>query len=337
MGASRTGNRVGEMNVSRKRVDGFLSDVGWADAKRLKLDGDLSSRKFMRLVRPGGSGILMDAYPDNERSTEAFVRMTEWLRKANLSAPMIIAGKPDDGLLLLEDLGDLKVAGLFEAERRRRVTLYTGILDLLIHIRNQAPPPLACPSALDLVRMTLLADDYYPGLDASGLSAFRSLLETVLADLVAESPSVSLRDFHADNLMWLPDRNGFARFGILDYQDAFLTHPVYDLVSLLTDARTEIDPEFRAEMVRKYAKKSGDDPERLGIAFAAFSAQRNLRILGIFFRSARDHGKTHHLSKVPRVHRYLVEALSHPVFADVSASALAAIPSPEPSLGGKTS
>lgn len=324
------------MKSSCKRLEDFLVSAGWDDAKRMKMDGDLSFRRFMRLVRPGGSAILMDAYPDDQGSTSAFVRMTEWLRAVRLSAPVIIAGKPEDGLLLLEDLGDQNVAGLFETEHRQRVGLYSSILDLLIHIRNQAPPPLSCPGALDLVRMTSLADDYYPGLDVSGLSAFRALLETVLANLGAEAPTVSLRDFHADNLMWLPERVGIAKFGLLDYQDAFLTHPVYDLVSLLTDARTEIDPGFRSEMIKEYAQKSGDDPEHLGMAFSAFSAQRNLRILGIFFRSAREHGKTHHLSKLPRVHRYLVEALSHPVFADVSASALAAIPSPDPSLGGKT-
>ena len=319
------------------RLEDFLASAGWANATGMEMDGDLSSRRYMRLVRSDGTAIVMDAYPDNERSTPAFVRMTEWLRAANLSAPRIIKGKPEEGLLLLEDLGDVKVASLFESERQQRAALYDCILDLLIHIRNQAPPPLACPSASDLVRMTTLADEYYPGLDTSGLTAFRSLLETVLSDLMAESLSVSLRDFHADNLMWLPERKGIFRLGLLDYQDAFLTHPVYDLVSLLTDARIEIDPQFRAQMVRKYAEKSEDDPERLGAAFAAFSAQRNLRILGIFVRSAQDHGKTHHLSKLPRVHRYLVEALSHPLFAEVSVSALASIPEPEPKPDGKAS
>ena len=319
------------------RLEDFLADTGWADAERVEMDGDLSSRRYIRLVRTGGTAIVMDAYPDTERSTPAFVRMTEWLRAANLSAPKIIKGKPEDGLLLLEDLGDLKVASLFDLELHQRMTLYDCILDLLIHIRNQTPPPLACPSAADLVGMTTLADDYYPGLDAPGLTAFRSVLETVLSGLIAESTSLSLRDFHADNLMWLPERKGIARLGLLDYQDAFLTHPVYDLVSLLTDARAEVDPGFRAQMVQRYAEKSGDDPERLGTAFAAFSAQRNLRILGIFVRSARKHGKTHHLSKLPRVHGYLVEALRHPVFAEVSVSALAAIPSPEPNPGGQVS
>ena len=132
----------------------------------------------------------------------------------------------------------------------------------------------------------------------------------------------------------MPERTGVRRLGLLDYQDAFLTHPIYDVVSLLTDARTDIEPEFRAQMIEAYAQRTGRDLAAVKLAFAAFSAQRNLRILGIFARSASRDGKPIHLPKLPRVHAYLIEALQHPVFVSVADDAIAAIPPPTPELIG---
>lgn len=315
------------------QIDDFLTGAGWAHVQRSPLAGDLSARRYLRLRHPDGrTAVLMNAPPDQDPSTPAFVRMTGWLRAANLSAPAILAAMPEHGLLLLEDFGDQRVSDLLASDPSMRPALYDAVLDLLILVRVRAPASLPCPGADELVRMTTLADDHYPGLNSGGLAAFRTLLETVLAELLDTGASVSLRDFHADNLMWLPKRSGLARLGLLDYQDAFLTHPAYDLVSLLTDARTDIDTAFRVRMIEAYASRTGDDPGQLNLAFAALSAQRNLRILGIFARAARRLGKPGHLPKLPRVHRYFAEALSHPAFSSVAEEALSAIPEPTPAF-----
>ena len=223
------------------RIDSFLDSAGWADATRAAMVGDLSARRYLRLARNGGTAILMNAPPDKDASTPAFVAMTEWLRGFGLSAPRILAAKPELGLLLLEDLGDLKVSDLVNAGPSERLEIYDTILDLLLLIRAQSVPALPCPKPAALVAMTRLADDHYPGLNTAGILPFRAVLENIFRNLAATAPTVSLRDFHADNLMWLPDREGVARLGLLDYQDAFLTHPVYDLVSLLTDARADVE------------------------------------------------------------------------------------------------
>lgn len=313
----------------RARISAFLERSGWSEATIHDLAGDLSSRRYARLSRADGStAVLMDAPPDQDASTPAFVVMTDWLRAGHLSAPEILAAEPQDGLLLLEDLGDSKVSDLTRSDPRSRDAIYSTIIDLLILIRARSVPALRCPDAHDLVEMTRLIQQHYPGVDNGLLEPFLAVLETVLADLLTDPPSVSLRDFHADNLMWLPERSGVARLGLLDYQDAFITHPVYDLVSLLTDARTQIDREFRNRMIETFAVRSSDDPSRLSLAFAAFSAQRNLRILGIFCRAARVAGNASHIPKLPRVHEYLAEALSHPVFANVAEAALMSIPRP---------
>lgn len=322
------------MTDRQPTIDAFLRECGWSDASRLDMAGDLSSRRYMRLVQPDGrTAVLMDAPPDLDSTTPAFIRMTEWLRDSDLSAPEILAHNHQTGLVLLEDLGQAKVSQI-SSDIRLRDLIYDDVLNLLIRLRHLDPPALSRPDAAQLVAMTRLADDHYPGIAPQALTGFRSVLETVLADLLGETATVSLRDFHADNMLWLPDRKGIRRIGLLDYQDAFLTHPVYDLVSLLTDARTDIPAPFRNRMMADYAHRTGDDPDRLSLAFAAFSAQRNLRILGIFARAAQQHGKTAHLSKLPRVHRHLADALSHPVFDGVRDEALTGIPAPQEQVPG---
>lgn len=299
----------------------ILENTPWETARQSPIAGDLSARRYIRLENAHGeSSVLMNAQ-DVPDSVAPFVSLTNWLLNAGLSAPKIlISGR---NTLLLEDFGDIKVSDL---EGEDREIAYSIAIDILLHIRAKTPPSLPQPDAVQLAGLTHMATQY-PGADADKILAFSSYLETMLALLLQIPATMSLRDFHADNLMWLPDRNGLLRLGLLDYQDAFLTHPVYDLVSLLTDARTDIPPDFQNDMIKTYADRSGDDLEQLTRAFAIFSAQRNLRILGVFSRAA-NLGKPHHLPKLPRVHRHFSAALKHSVFDPVRDEALAAVPKP---------
>ncbi|MYH56556.1 MAG: phosphotransferase [Boseongicola sp. SB0675_bin_26] len=305
----------------------FLKSQGWHDAAFQPVAGDLSQRSYFRLSRGGETAILMDAGNDRA-SVPPFLKMTAWLRRAGLSAPEILGVDADNALLLLEDLGPVPASELM-SDPDAQAEVLDACIEILIAIRNAPPPPLHCPGADMLCEWTRVADEHYPGADSGALDEFRAALEDILSRLLAHGSTVSLRDFHADNLMPLPHRKGVARLGVLDYQDAFLTHPVYDLVSLLTDARAEVPSALRARYIERYASVSGDGLAALRTAFAAFSAQRNLRILGIFHRAARDLGKTHHLPKVPRVYRCLMEAAQHDVFRDVRGILCAGLPAPE--------
>ncbi len=195
-------------------------------------------------------------------------------------------------------------------------------IDLLLAIRALPAPDLAKPDAETLVAWTELADQHYPGIQPDRLTAFRTILRDTLETALQTPASVSLRDFHTENLMWLPDRSAHHRLGLLDYQDAFLTHPAYDLMSLLTDARLPVPSGIRDATITHYLARSGDDPERFRTAFDALSAQRNLRILGIFARAGK------HMAHAPNTHGYFVEALNNPVFDPVRDDTLAAVPPP---------
>ena len=305
----------------------FLENTEWAYAKITPVAGDLSARNYVRLSLGGATAIVMDS--SNERSSlPAFVRMTHWLRDIGLSAPRLLKDSQTEGFLLLEDLGEHSVSQRLSRPTETRATL-DACLNLLLTIRHAAAPKLSTPKVKELCDWTTLADDYYPGANKHELDSLRAFLETILARHATKQPTVSLRDFHADNLMWLPEKLGVAKLGLLDYQDAMLTHPVYDLVSLLTDARTSISPDLRADYVKEYSRASGDDLSHLKEAFSAVSIQRNLRILGIFHRASVEHGKHHHLPKIPRVYGYLKEALEHPTFAKLAPQLRIALPPPE--------
>lgn len=304
----------------------FLDRTGWSQSQISPIAGDLSARRYSRVSKGGKTAVLMDtsALPD---SVAPFVQMTKWLRELGLSAPEVLAQDRNDSLLLIEDLGETSVGALLADTGGDHPALDTAIAALLI-VRNATPPALPRPNAKELCDWTRLADAHYPGACSASLNRIRTELEIHLAPLCQEGATVSLRDFHADNLMWLEGRSGVARLGLLDYQDAMLAHPVYDLVSLLTDARTEISPEVRGRCIGDYAAASGDDPVSLAQAFSVFSIQRNLRILGIFYRAADIDGKSHHLPKVPRVYRYLKEAFAHPALSHLQDDFSKALPGP---------
>lgn len=306
----------------------FLERAGWSDADVTPIAGDLSARRYFRLSKGKDTAVLMDDEAGVSTSLPAFVAMTEWLRGLGLSAPQILDAAPEQGVLLLEDLGHEPVSAMLSDPASRESALGAAI-ELLLSIRDAGRPTLPRPTAAEFCEWTCVADQFYPETDMVLLDRFRAVLEPVLTRLCQSPPSVSLRDFHADNLMWLPERSGVARLGLLDYQDAMLTHPVYDLVSLLTDARSEISPDVRRRYIAIYSDASGDDPAGLAEAFAAFSLQRNLRILGIFHRASVLDGKTHHMPKIPRVYRYLEEALEHPAFAALGPLLARALPPPK--------
>ena len=312
--------------------EAFLTDAGWAGAKSTPVAGDLSARRYTRLTASTGSAILMECAPEDDTSLRAFLKMTHWLRAQNLSAPEIYASSTTAGLALLEDFGDAKLTTLIARDASVQLPFYETLLDALVTVRDAPPPDLETPSARALCEATLLADDWYPGANSEALSAFRAGLETVLKRILQTPATVSLRDFHADNIIWLPSRKGAQKAGLLDYQDAFLTHPAYDLMSLLTDARTDVSPTLQKHMIEAYAARTGDSVEALTEAVAILGAQRNLRILGIFARAARRDRKPHHLPSMPRVYGHLISCCAHPSLAPFSGNIADALPAPDAAL-----
>jgi len=327
-------------------VRAFLDAHGWGGAALSPLAGDASNRRYLRLSRDGVPAVLMDAPPERGEDVRPFVAMTDWLRGQGLSAPEIYARDLGAGLLLLEDLGDALYARHIAADPRSEADLYGAAVDLLVHMADCPPPPaigsagaetpLASYDGAVLLREAALVTDWWlPGATGAAASPdlaaeFGGLIAQATQPVASARDIVVLRDYHAENLFWLPDRPGLGRIGLLDYQDALAGHAAYDLVSVLEDARRDTAPALQEAMLARYlAARPGIDGNAFRHAYAVLGAQRNLKIVGIFARLALRDGKPAYAGLIPRVWRHLQRDLAHPALAPLAAFVRRHVPEPD--------
>ena len=317
-------------------ITGFLARAGWGRAGRRHLAGDASDRRYERLRLGAATAVLMDNPPGGADDPAAFASMARHLRSLGLSAPAILAEDLSRGFLLLEDLGDDVFARLLTADPAREAELYTPAVDVLLHLQTASPPPgLPNLSARDWATAAGFALDWYAfaarGAKPDGADFHAALAAALTAH--ADGPRVLiLRDYHAENLLWLPGREGLARVGLLDFQLGQLGQLGYDLVSLLQDARRDVRPETEAAMVARFAAATGADPSAFAAHYATLGAQRALRILGVFVRLCLVAGKPQYLRLIPRVWGQLQQNLAHPVLTDLRAICNRLLPAPSPEL-----
>ncbi|SFL77747.1 aminoglycoside phosphotransferase family protein [Shimia aestuarii] len=326
------------MSERNTRITRFLEESGWNDAARASLAGDASNRRYERITRKNGEvAVLMDAPPDKNEPVTEFVHIAKHLRDTGLSAPEILACDTEHGLLLIEDLGDDLFARVLVSKPDQEMLLYAAATDVLVALHQTRPPSgLKTYGPEVMTNMAALSYDWYArGADlevdrakSRFMLAFRSLL-----DQHANDTSVLVqRDYHAENLLWLPDRRGVARVGLLDFQDAMLGHPAYDLVSLLQDARRDVSSDVETAMIARYLAVTDVDPEHFQTAYAVLGVQRNLRILGAFARLSMHFAKPHYVDLIPRVWGFVLRDLEHPALAAIREQVLVDLPEPSPAL-----
>jgi hypothetical protein len=314
----------------------FLTRSGWGRAERRHLAGDASDRRYERLRLGATTAVLMDNPPGGADDPVAFAAMARHLRGLGLSAPAILAEDLARGALVLEDLGDDLFARLLASDPDRERDLYAAAVDVLVHLQS-APLPegLTNLSAEEWARAAATALDWYARAATGHETDPKAFLATLTGALQAhaDGPRVLiLRDFHAENLLWLPGREGLARVGLLDFQLAQLGQPGYDLVSLLQDARRDVAPETEARMVARFAAAQRIEPEAFAAQYAALGAQRALRILGVFVRLCLVGGKPRYLPLIPRVWGQLQRNLAHPALKDLRGVCEGLLPPPTPDL-----
>jgi N-acetylmuramate 1-kinase len=314
------------VSARAERIRSFLADAGWADVPRRPLAGDASFRRYDRLEAAGRRAVLMDAPPPHE-DVRPFLRIARLLKQLDLSAPEILAEDIEAGLLLLEDFGDRTYTRLL-ADGGDEATLYRLAVDVLISLHHRFVPAVGVgiPAYDDtrlLAEAALLVDWYLPAVSGTPtppdlreeyLATWRAMLP--LAGAVA--PTLVLRDYHVDNLMLLEGRRGLAACGLLDFQDAVIGSPAYDLVSLLEDARRDVSVALASALSEHYlAGFSGVDRAAFATAAAVLAAQRNCKILGIFTRLCVRDRKPQYLAHTPRLWRLVERDVSHPALAPV--------------------
>jgi tRNA threonylcarbamoyl adenosine modification protein YjeE len=333
----------------------FLAGTPYAEAAARYLQGDASTRSYARLLGNERSAVLMNSprQPDGPpirdgkpysalvhlaEDVTPFVAVSAALGERGLSAPAIYAFDLDRGFLVLEDLGD-RVFGSEVARGRRLAELWGPAVEVLVALAGSSPPellpieghaPYRLPSydaQAMLTEASLIIDWLWPALHGQdappGLAEeFAALWRPQLAAAEKADLGWVLRDFHSPNLMWLPEREGVRRVGILDFQDALRGPLAYDLVSLLQDARLDIPEALERELLARYCAARGVQNknfsgDRFASLYATLGAQRNSKILGIFARLAKRDGKRGYLAHIPRVARYLERDLAHPALAEL--------------------
>ena len=333
-----------------KAMMAFCAGSEWAQARPDFLQGDASSRAYARLLMNGQSAILMDspARTDGEaghgskpysalvhlaEDVKPFVAVANALERAGVSVPRILAHDLSQGFLIIEDLGD-RVFSSEEGEDPPLEELYKGAVDVLVRLRA-SPPGHVLPlpdggthaiAELDAdvleTEAELLLDWFYPGVHGKTCpdpvrAEFLGALRGLFPAIEGRDDAWVLRDYHSPNLLWLPDRSGNERVGVIDFQDALLGHAAYDLVSLAQDARRDIAGDLEGRLYAHYCEARGQrdsafKEEAFGAAYAGLGAQRNSKILGIFARLAKRDGKHGYLAHIPRVSAYLERNLAHP-------------------------
>jgi aminoglycoside/choline kinase family phosphotransferase len=329
----------------------FLGRGAWGSAARAPLAGDASPRRYLRLTAASGAtAVLMDADPATGEDVRPFAALTGALRARGFSAPRVLEADLDAGFLLLEDLGDALYARVCAADPAAETALYAAAVDLLGALHEAPPPAVATGAgaahpvppydAAVLLREARLAVDWWTAaaaaapLSADAAAEYDALVLAACAGVEPDRRALVLRDYHAENLIWLPERTGVARVGLLDYQDALAGSPAYDLVSLLEDARRDTSADLRAAMTARYAAAARErDPRFCAEGFAAdaaaLAAQRNLKIVGIFARLWLRDGKPAYLDLIPRVWSHLTRDLAAPGLAALRGFVARHVPEPD--------
>jgi N-acetylmuramate 1-kinase len=350
-------------------VRSFLDEAGFGTAERRRMQGDASTRIFDRLKSGGEAAILMNAprRPDGPPVRDGkpysaiahlaedivpYVAIASGLRAQGFSAPAILHADLDHGLLVMEDLGiDRIVADDPPAPIALR---YTAAVDLLAVLHGrQLPDTLPVAPHLDyrlpryemeafLIEAELLLDWYLvktaAGSSASTRKEFVALWRKALEPALAAPPTWVLRDYHSPNLLWLSDRQGAARIGVLDFQDALIGPGAYDVASLLQDARVDVPEALEMSLLGHYVRvrqsqsaRRGEEFDTAGFTrlYATLAAQRATKILGIFARLDRRDGKPQYLRHMPRLWNYLQRSLAHPALASLKDWYAANVPAPD--------
>jgi aminoglycoside/choline kinase family phosphotransferase len=348
------------LSEREEAMQSFLGRTGWGDAEHVPLLGDASTRRYVRLKRNGMAAMLMDqpqnaeaptapanATPEERRALGynaiarlagadcgRFVATANFLRGHGLSAPEIYACDPKEGFAIIEDLGDALYADVVPQGANER-ELYETAAEVLAKLHaNGAPsvlPPDKALHAYDdtalIAETDLLPEWFFPvalgrAATPEDIEEHRALWRKTLAPVLKAKPVFVHRDYHAQNLMWLPERMGAARVGLIDFQDAVAGTRAYDLVSLTEDARRDVPPDIAEATTRHYLKAMAQqgtplDEDSYRALMAVMAAQRNAKIAGIFSRLYKRDGKPRYLGYLPRVWGYLNKDLENPALADL--------------------
>lgn len=301
--------------LNQEQVAKFLAQNGIKTYNIKQVAGDASFRSYYRIFTEDKSYILMFAPPPHE-DIRPFENIDKFLCVNQFSAPQIFARDEENGFLLLKDLGDDTYGRVLKNDNSLEFDLYKNALDVLLKLHQiKAPQDLQNYNHALLFREVMLFPDWYlqlknQKLSLSEISEYKHIWFEIFDLLSKENQVLVLRDYHADNLMILPQKTGFQSVGLLDFQDAVIGCKAYDLVSLLEDARRDVKAENVKKLLQYYLEKSQVDEKSFMQDYEILSLQRNIKIIGIFARLSIRDKKDSYLQMIPRVSAFVENRLN---------------------------
>lgn len=354
------------------RMHSFLERHGWGEARHYPIEGDASSRQYIRLEKNGVKAVLMNApmefppaqplqkaAPDTSPEARrkrgygamarlagehqaAFICLADALTQRGFSAPQIWAVDLDQGFILMEDLGATLYARVLEDDITLEPSIYEPAIDTLAALyRSSFPKTLQAHGHSwhvgDYDTMALLAEtdlflDWYMkdlGHEVTDImrADWYGLWESAFTYLEAHAPGLCLRDFHAENIFWLPERKATARVGLIDFQDGLFVHPAYDLVSLLEDARRDVQADLHIPLMKHFCQQAGVSyDDEFITAYKVIAAQRHTKVIGFPIRADIMFGKPQYRALIPRVKADLNRSLTHPALHPIRAWTVKYVP-----------
>lgn len=309
-----------DKNLSLLRLDSQEYEIN-------KLASDASFRSYYRIKFKNNFDNLMLMYaPVGHERIDHFIHVDKFLVEHNLSAPQIKAIDEENGFLLLEDFGDNTFTRVLKDNPELELDLYKKACDVLIEL-HKIDDKISLESFNNhvMIKEVMLFIDWYLQLNnkkisLSQIANYKKIWFELFDKItLTQKKVVVLRDYHADNLMLLNNKDNYKSIGLLDFQDALIGSPVYDLISLLDDIRRDIAEENRQELYKYFISKTNYHEENFLQDCEIISLQRNVKILGIFARLVLRDKKDKYLEYIPRV-KYFVECRlnsSNPIFNDI--------------------
>lgn len=280
----------------------------WASWHQELIDSDASTRRYFRLRGPENqTAILVDA-PPNVEDYNRFLSVGDHLQVAGLCVPAALFKDFKRGVFVISDLGPTSLAKHLDASDKSDQAALDAILDILLSVRDIQLPDAPSMDHQTAIKMLEPLFAFY-GADAP--DQLEDAIRQAFDEHVAKETVLSLRDFHAENLIWREHKPEKEKLGVLDFQDAFFAPEGYDLASFTRDVRRSVSETDRLYLEEKFAHQLGLNLRKFQLQVALLAIQRNLRILGVFARLIRD-GKPKYVKFMPRVWAYLMTDLKRP-------------------------
>jgi len=302
--------------------------------KILPIAGDASFRKFYRIILNDKKKILVFTQKEKYKNLVAYIAVNEFLRKNNLHAPKTFSHNIKQGIIIIEDFGNLSFHRILK-KKINKFKIYKQLIDLLIKIQKIKPKSniksligkshkINKYSQKYLEEESSLFFEWYLPLVLKKKKIFKiekklkKELSNLYKKLYFQNKHFTHRDFHVENLMKFGKK-----VGVIDSQDALIGNPAYDLVSLIDDVRIKTSEKLKNKIYNYYLKKNsqiiGNNKVNFLDDFEILSIQRNLKIIGVFARLYKRDKKDKYLELIPYTWKLIEKRLKSSKFSKIKA------------------